>query len=92
MDIFNNQVEQIKKRIQRHIDNGDRALVINKSIYSPDSAATVTFTKLYPHFVLGYVYNKASGTKEPYTLDYNSIICHDFNPQSQWEDGSPLYE
>lgn len=90
--IFNNQVENVKKKLQKHIDKGDRALIMAKSIYSPDSATTVTFTKLYPHFVYGYTYNKASGVKVPYTMDYNTLICHDYNDLSQWEDGTPLNE
>ena len=90
--VFNNQVEIVKERLQKHIDNGDHALIVEHNIYTPDSAAMVTFTKLYPHFALGYVYNKSSETKEPYTLTYNALICHDFDKQSRWDNGQSLYE
>lgn len=86
------QIQRIKSKLQKHIDHHDRALIISNNIYAPNSAATVVFTKLYPHFVKGYVLNKLSGYKEPYTVTYNQLICKDFNEESQWEDGSSLYD
>lgn len=92
MFILNNQVEQVKAKLQRHIDKHDRALIIDKDVYSPDSAAVVVFTKLYPHFVSGYILNKATGYKQPYSATYNEFICKSFDKGSMWEDGTSLYD
>lgn len=92
MFILNNQVERVKTKLQRHIDKHDRALIIAKNVYSPDPAATVVFTKLYPHFALGYILNKATGYKQPYTVTYNEFICKAFDKRSMWEDGTSLYD
>lgn len=92
MLLFNNQVERVKAKLQHHIDNHDRALIISKNVYSPDPAATVVFTKLYPHFVKGYLLNKATGYKQPYTLTYNEFICKSFDKGSMWEDGTSIYD
>lgn len=88
----NLQVEMVKKKLQRHLDNGDQALIVEHGIYTPDNTVLVTFTKLYPHFALGYVLNKAAGLKTPYTLLYNDMIAHVFDDASQWDNGDNLYD
>ena len=86
------QVSVIKEKLRKHIENGEQALIVEHNIYVPDSATKVTLTQLYTHFVYGYVLNKATGEKMPYTITYNSLICHDFDDRSCWEDGSSLYD
>lgn len=91
MVIFDQEAE-MKRRMQKHLDQHQKALIVEHNIYLSDNATVVTFTKLYQHFALGYVENKATGDRMPYTLEYSRLICHDFNPESQWEDGSKLWE
>ncbi len=91
MDTFS-QIIDLKERLQKHIDKHQRALIVDRGIYTPDNATVVYFTKLYPHFMKGYTLVKRTGVKIPYTLTYNQIIAHDFNEESQWEDGSKLWD
>lgn len=86
------QVGNVKRKLQKHIDQHQKAIIIEHNIYVPDNATKVIFTKLYPHFAFGYEIIKATGEKLPYSITYNSLICHDFDERSQWEDGSSLYD
>lgn len=90
--LYDDQEAEMRKRMQKHIDKHQKALIVEHNIYLSDNATVVTFNKLDQHFALGYVENKSNGAKIPYTLTYNQLICHDFNDESQWEDGSKLWE
>lgn len=90
--ILYDQEAEMQRRMQKHIDKHQKALIVEHNIYLSDNATVVIFTKLYQHFALGYVENKSNGAKMPYTLTYKRLICHDFDDESQWDDGSKLWE
>lgn len=81
-----------RELIEKHMENGDRALIIDRSVYNPDPAVVVTFTKTFPRFAIGYIKIRSTSKKIPYTLNYATLIAHDLDDTSHWENGSSIYE
>lgn len=82
--IFNQRLGVVKQ-IKKHMDQHERILLVSHDIRSPQSATIVTLEKLYPNFVLGYVINKLTNIRIPYTINYTSIISHEYSVESVWE-------
>lgn len=85
--------QEYQDKFDKHIQNGDRAFIYRSKAKTPNSTAVVTFIETYPRFARGYVVNKLSGVKIPYTLNFCNLITKDvYNPESCWSDGSSLWE
>lgn len=85
--------QDYQNKFDKHIQNGDKAFVYRSKAKTPNSTAVVTFIETYPRFARGYVVNKLSGVKIPYTLNFCNLITEGvYNPESCWSDGSSLWE
>lgn len=87
-----NQKERVKEALRNKMDKHQRVLLVSSDIYSPQPTAVVTITALYNNFASGYVLNKLSGDKIPYTINYYSLIANDFSIESSWERESLIEE
>lgn len=61
----------VRERLNTLIKNNTRILIKTKETQYPQNCAVVTLTKTYPRFALGYVENRVTGVKIPYTLNYS---------------------
>lgn len=89
--IFNDPIGDIRYKVKRHVDKGDRVFLVCKDIYEPTPTSVVTLTEVYDRFARGYVEARLSGAKIPYTLSYADILTHDYTEESYWEDGDSIF-
>lgn len=88
-----NQKAKVKEKLQKQMDEGKRILLVSTDVYSALPTAVVTLEKLYPDLAKGYVYNKRTGIKIPYCINYYSLIANNnalklyrtYSPESIFE-------
>jgi len=61
----------VRERLDSLIKTNTRILVKTKETQYPQNCAVVTLTKTFPRFALGYVENRVTSVKIPYTLNYS---------------------
>lgn len=85
--------QEIRDKVDKHIEAGDTAFIYRAKTKTPNSTSVVTFIETYPRFARGYVENKLTGVKIPYTLNFCDLIGEgNLKPESCWSDGSSLWE
>lgn len=89
--IFNDPIGDIRDKVKKHVDKGDRVFLVGKDIYGSTPTNVVTLTEVYERFARGYVEVRLSGAKIPYTLSYADILTHDYTEESYWEDGDSIF-
>ncbi len=89
--IFNDPIGDIRDKVKKHVDKGDRVFLVGKDIYGSTPTNVVTLTEVYERFARGYVEVRLSGDKIPYTLSYADILTHDYTEESYWEDGDSIF-
>lgn len=61
----------VRKRLDSLIADNKRILVKTKDTQYPQNCSVVTLEKTYDRFAKGYVENRVSHVKIPYTLNYS---------------------
>ena len=89
--IFNDPIGDIRDKVKKHADKGDRVFLVGKDIYGSTPTNVVTITDVYDRFARGYVEVRLSGAKIPYTLSYTDILTHEYTEESYWEDGDSIF-
>ena len=89
--IFTDPIGDIRDKVKKHADKGDRVFLVGKDIYGSTPTNVVTITDVYDRFARGYVEVRLSGAKIPYTLSYTDILTHEYTEESYWEDGDSIF-
>lgn len=51
-----------------------RLLIVSRDVHMPQSASVVTIDKVMSNFAMCYTYNKLTGIKMAYTLNYGDLL------------------